>query len=154
MAARTAFTANMHVQGSREMLRAFKKLPAEASRQLREASLELAQDLAGRARTAAASDAAPQSKLIAPTIKARRDRAPAVAAGGTKRVGRSKVPAYKVLFGAEFGSNRFAQFGRTHSGRKGYWFFPLVEAEREMIGKAWLKAADQVVRSFTRGGVI
>lgn len=152
--ARTTLSVNLHVEGSRELLAAFRRLPKDASAALRDASLELATALADRAAVAAAADAAPQSKLLVPTIRAKRDRVPAVQVGGSTRVGRNKVPAYKVLFGAEFGSNQHRQFGRVHSGRRGYWFFPLVEEQREQIETGWLKAADDIVSSFTRGGVI
>lgn len=151
--ARTTFNASVRVEGLQETLRAFNRLPKDANTELRKQSLALAQSLADAARAAGTSDAAPQSRLVAPTVKARRDRVPAVAVGGTKRVGRNRVPVWRVLFGSEFGSNRFRQFQRSHSGRKGYWFFPTVEREGDQISKAWLKAADDIIESFTRDGV-
>lgn len=148
MARSTALTVNVRIDGAKETLKALNRLPKEANQAVREESLKLAQALAVRAQAAAVSDRAPQSKLIAPTIRARRDRVPVIVAGGTKRVGRNRVPAWKVLFGAEFGSDRFSQFRRAHSGRKGYWFFPLVEKEGPTVAKAWSKAADRIVRAY------
>ena len=149
--AKTALTVNFRVEGADEMLRRFRGLPKDADKELKDAAGELVEDLVGGARSAAQADRAPQSRLLAPTVKARRGRTPAIAAGGSKRVGRSRVPAFKVLFGSEFGSNQYKQFQRPHGGRQGYWFFPLVESESELIGKAWLKAADEIVDWFTRG---
>lgn len=149
--ARTAFTVSLHMEGARETLAAFGRLPREAQDALRDASLKLATSLARSAQTAAAADSAPQTRLLVPTIKAKRDRIPVIEAGGAKRVGRNRVPAWKVLFGSEFGSHRFKQFGRPHAGRRGYWFFPTVERESSVITKAWAQAADDVARAFGDG---
>ena len=111
--AKTALTVNMPIEGARETLRAFRKLPKEASQELRERSLKLSETLANRARQAARSDS-PQAALMAPTIKARRDRLPSIQVGGSKRVGRNRKPAYKILFGSEFGSNTLRQSRLPH----------------------------------------
>lgn len=150
--AKTALTVRLQLDGARETLKAFRDLPKDATVELRDAALELSGDLADSAVQAAEADSSPQSKLVAKTVKARRDRIPSVQAGGTRRLGRHRVPAYKLLFGAEFGSNRFTQFGHPHRGRQGYWFFPVVEREQRAISKAWNDAADDVIRRWSRGG--
>ena len=150
--AKTALTVSFRIDGIDATLRRFRGLPKEADKELRDAAGGVVEDLVGRARSAAQADRAPQSRLLAPTVRVKRGRTPAISAGGSKRVGRSRAPAYKVLFGSEFGSNQYPQFERPHRGRQGYWFFPLVESESEMIGKAWLKAADEIVDRFSRGG--
>lgn len=145
--AKTALTVNMPIEGARETLRAFRKLPKEASQELRERSLKLSETLANRARQAARSDS-PQAALMAPTIKARRDRLPSIQVGGSKRVGRNRKPAYKILFGSEFGSNTLRQF-RPHNGQEGYWFFPVAEQQSADIARAWQDVADEIERRFT-----
>lgn len=165
MAPKRTLTVNMSIEGLRETLAAFRQLPKDASAELRTRSLELSEMLATKGRAAARADGK-QSALLATTIKARKDRVPSVAAGGTARVGRFHVPAYAVLFGSEFGMNRRSgwyarpQYAgstgrqyRRHRGRQGYWFFPLVEENSREISKAWTKAADETIRKFAKGDV-
>lgn len=139
-------TLRLNIAGINETLRKFREMPKEASDELRDASKEIADDLAAKTKGAATSDS-PQSALIAPTIKAVRDRVPVVQAGGTKRVGRNRVPAYKVLFGSEFGSNNLRQF-RPHRGAASYWFFKAVENEQSNIAEKWNQAADRIINKW------
>lgn len=134
------------------MLDKLNKLGPDANRAIKAAAESLSHVLAASARAAALADSAPQSPNLAATVKAARDRVPVVTAGGSRKLGRRRKPAYKTLFGAEFGSNNYAQFQRPHAGRNGYWFFPTVERESAAISKAWLGAADDVVRRFGEGG--
>lgn len=150
--AKTSVTFKVQIDGLRETLRAFQELPKDASKRLRDESLKLAEKLAVKARAAGMADAAPQSKLVATTVKAVRDRVPAVQAGGTKRLGRNGAPAFTLLFGSEFGSDDYRQFHRAHRGRDGAWFFPTVERSGREISQAWNRAADEIVRDFSEGG--
>lgn len=150
--AKTSVTVKVTISGLRETLRAFQELPADASKRLREESLKLAEELAVKARAEGMADAAPQSPLVAATVKAVRDRVPAIQAGGTKRLGRNRAPAYKLLFGSLFGSNFYRQFHRPHGGQDAYWFFPVVERNAGTISAAWNRAADEIVRDFSEGG--
>jgi hypothetical protein len=61
------------------------------------------------------------------------------------------VPAFKVLFGSEFGSNRLKQF-RPHHGRQGYWAFPTVDASQAEISDKWGRVADEILHRFSQGG--
>jgi hypothetical protein len=151
MARSRALVVTVRIEGVRETLAAYRRLPKEASKALRNRSTELTETLAGRARAAAMSDQAPQSPLLAKTVRARRDRVPSIVAGGFAKVGRRKVPAWKVLFGSEFGSDAYKQFGRRHSGRKGHWFFPTAERNADDVIAAWRRAADDIARSFSAG---
>lgn len=150
--AKGSFSVNVTGHGVRETLAAFNRLPKDASQELRERSLALAEALVPKIQADARADVSPQAKLLAPTVKARRDRVPVVVAGGTKRIGRLRRPAWTLLFGAEFGSNRFRQFRKSHTGRAGSWMFGVVETHRAAIFKAWDEAADAVVRKFTKDG--
>lgn len=144
-------TISVHITGAAETLAAFRRLPREASDALRERSLELATSLADKVRAAAESDS-PQSALMGPTVKARRDRIPTIEAGGSTRVASSRVPAYKILFGSEFGARTLAQY-RPHVGRGSYWMFKTVEDNEAQISAAWNKATDDIVKAFTWGDV-
>jgi hypothetical protein len=139
------------IKGLDETLRAFRRMPKEANKSLRERSLDLADLLARSAAQAGrASDA--QSALVAQGVKSKKDRIPGVRAGGATRVGRNRAPLHKILFGAEFGANRLKQF-RPHRGREGYWLFPTVRRESPRIEKEWEKVADDVVRDFLKDDV-
>lgn len=146
----TGLVLRIRIDGHREVLAAFRRLPPEANASLRERTLKLSTLLASKARAAAVADSA-QSTLIAPTIKARKDRLPSVQAGGMRRVGRNKVPAYKVLFGAEFGATHLEQY-RPHVGQGSYWFFRTFDDRAGQIERAWLRVADDVVRAW--GGAV
>lgn len=150
--AKSSLTMTVRIEGARETLRVFKDLPKEASKELRERSMVLAQSLATSAQSAARSDQSPQARLFAPTIKPRRDRVPVIVAGGSKRVGRRGVPTWAILFGAEFGSNSYPQFRKQHSGRDGGPLFQSVEREQDTIDREWNAAADEVIARFTAGG--
>lgn len=145
--AKNTLTVNIKIDGLRETLAAFRKLPKDASKELRERTWAVAELLASRAATAGRADSR-QSALVAGTVRPRKDRVPSIVVGGLKRVGRNRVPAYKVLFGAEFGATRLKQF-RPHRGRRGYWFFSTVEREQPEMSTAWNRVASDIVRHFS-----
>lgn len=142
-----ALTVNVKIEGVRETLAAFNRLPKEASAELRKSSKELAELLAREAQTAGRARGG-QAALVAGTVKAASDRVPVVQAGGAKRLGKSRAPAWKLLFGSEFGSNQYKQFHHAHTGRDGLWFFPSVEKNAAKIAAAWNKAADEIADRF------
>lgn len=147
--AKTDLVVTIRIDGIRETLAALRKLPKDASTELRAAALDLSKELAESARQAGIIEGR-QAALVATTVKAGRDRVPVVTAGGNKRLGSNKEPAYKLLFGSEFGANRLKQY-RPHLGRGSYWFFRTIEDEQAQIAKRWLEAADEVIRKFGDG---
>lgn len=136
---------SVEIIGADEILRAFRQLPKEASDELRDTAQRLAADLATDIAAAARREGR-QAALMAPTVKAKRDRVPVVQAGGAKRVGRNRVQAGKLLFGSEFGS-RLPQF-RPHLSGGSYWFYDTVERQDSEIYAEWLKAADRIIQAF------
>ena len=149
---KTSLTMRVRIEGVRETLKALNELPKEANEQMRKAAMTMAEKLAVKSQQAALSDQSPQAALIVPTIKPRRDRVPVIVAGGSTRVGRRSVPAWKVLFGSEFGANQYPQFGKRHQGQEGSYLFPIVEANSELVEREWNAAADDVIARFTAGG--
>lgn len=145
---KTGLTIKVQIDGVHETLRAFRDLPKDATDRLRERSAELASTLALDVKADARSAPSPQAALVAQTVRVRRDRVPALVAGGTKRLGVNRVPAYKLLFGSEFGSDHYDQFRLRHQGQEGSWFFPVVEREAAAIAAAWTAAADDIIRDF------
>jgi hypothetical protein len=142
----TALTIRIRVDGARETLAAFRGLPKAANDSLRARTLDLAQMLASRVAAAARADSA-QSALMAQTVRAQRDRLPAIVAGGSKRVGSRRVPAFKILFGSEFGSSLLPQY-RPHLGRGSYWMFRSVETNHAAISAEWNRVVDDVLHEF------
>jgi hypothetical protein len=143
MAAKRTLT----ISGLQETLRALNKLPKDASNELRAAALELSKKLASAAATAGFAEGS-QAALVATTVKAARDRVPVVTAGGTKRLGRNRKPAYKLVFGSEFGSDYYPQF-KPHLGRGSYWFYQTIEDNQVEIAAEWMEAADEIIRKFS-----
>jgi len=137
----------IEILGAREILRAFRELPAEASDQLREESGQIARKLADDIEAAARAEGR-QAALMAATVKVRRDRVPVVQAGGAKRVGRNRVPAADLLYASEFGSN-LRQF-RPHLKGDSYWFYDTVERQDSAILAQWLEAVDAILNAFER----
>jgi hypothetical protein len=149
--AKRTLTITVQATGVRETLAAFNGLPKEASAQLRKAAEDLAQVLATDARASGQREGS-QAALVAGTVRPGRDRVPVVQAGGAKRVGSRRAPAWKLLFGAEFGSNRFTQFPRAHQGSAGIWFFPTIEENAATIARRWRQAADDILTAFASKG--
>jgi hypothetical protein len=144
MGDRRTLTITIRISGLRETVRAFKKWPDDAITEIRAAGFSIAGYVATKIRASARLNA--QSALIAPTVRAQKDRLPVIVAGGARRVGRNRVPAYKVLFGAEFGAVTLAQFRAFNSG--GYFFFVTVDAESEYIQREYLAAVDEINRKW------
>ncbi len=162
--AKTALVVKVRIDGVREILHAFSVLPKDASNELRDTSLKLAQELAARARADGLANGGPQGRLVAQTVKARRDRVPVVEAGGTRKLGSRRAPAYGLTFASVFGMNRrsgwyaatkyalsYGEQYRPHQGQDAYWFFPVIERSASEISRRWNEAADRIVRNFSEG---
>ena len=161
--AKQTLTIRLRATGIKETLTAFNRLPKDANKELRDASARIAEALARSAKSASRIDA--QAAAVGATVRVARDRVPVVQAGGAKRITSSRVPAYALLFGSEFGAGgRYGWYaagkygdssGRQfhpHQGRTGRWFFPTVEREAPHALQLWGQAADEIVRKFGRGG--
>lgn len=154
MAKQTSLKLSVRLDGAYETLAKFRSLPKDASKELRERSQKLAGTLANRIKAAAESDVSPQAKLWAPTVRPVRDRTPSIRIGGTRKVGRRKVPVWGILFGSEFGSNRYSQFGKPHHGRDPSGpAFGVAHRNADDIAREWHAAADEVVAKFTAGDI-
>jgi hypothetical protein len=161
--AKRALTIRLREKGVRETLAAFRRLPKDTNRELREASLRIADLIAQSAKSASHIDA--QSAAVGTTVRPIKDRVPVVQAGGAKRITSDRIPAWRLLFGSEFGANgRYGFYARPryaespgrqfspHQGRQGRWFFPTVEREQPRTFARWREAADEIVRRFGQGG--
>jgi hypothetical protein len=115
MMARTADRSQaVRIANLNAVLRSLARMPKEATDGLRDEAQAIATDIVNRARGSAS---APQMRLAAQSLKAKRDRIPVIEAGGTKRLpvtsgrkrrgpDRSRQTYGDVFFGAEFGGSR------------------------------------------------
>ena len=135
---------DLAVDGLNDVLRAFRKLPKEASAELRKASQEVAdRHMVPAWRNAALYGAGPWGPKIAQSVRSRRDRIPAIQIGGNKRVFRGGATATMVRWPSDTGEGRgsWAPFeatgwiGRTRSYQPA--------AIRE-----WSQAVDRTLRNW------
>lgn len=148
---------SMH--GVADMRAAFRRLPKDASRALKDRTGDLAFDLAQRVHNSAVGSSR-QSAAVAKSVKARRDRVPVVVAGGNQRVTRQRkvsagqrpTKAGDLTFGANFGATRLRQFRpRRGAGDDDYWFFTTIEENRERIDTAWGRVLDDIASEWDQG---
>lgn len=141
-------SVTVRITGVRETLKAFREMPKEATAELRDASSTIAafMAVAARARGTASS---PRSALVAQTVRTQRDRVPVVVVGGSARLGSRQAPAWRLLFGDEFGASTYRQF-RPHRGTKGYWFFSSIEGQESRIDEKWNAAVDRIIAKWVR----
>lgn len=119
-----------------------KSLRDESNVRLRNAAGQAAQALASELRQSASSSPTPQARIVADSIRVRRDRLVSVAIGGSKRVGSRGTPAGAILWGSEHGG---VNFQAPHGGS--YWMQPAVQ--RYAAGGAqgvYLAAVNEILR--------
>lgn len=153
---KTVFRVKVRIKGVAGMRRTFRSLPPEANKSLRRQTLALSKELAAKIAAAATADGS-QSAAVAGTVKAVPDRVPVITAGGPTGVGprrkksppswggRRRVPAGKLLFGANFGATHLNQY-RPHrpAGGDDYWFYKTIEDNEGEVSDAWNKVVDDV----------
>lgn len=139
-------------EGFNKVLRA---IPKEADREVRAASARIAQGLASKAEARARSLGG-VADLIAPTIRAGRDRVPLVRMGGSKRLppreGRARTGPNQtvgnLIWGNEWGSRRFRQFPEPVKRGRVLWstLHDEYDASMEEWGDAVLAAIDNAAQ--------
>lgn len=145
--------------------RALRTLPKEATEQLRVASLDIAQDVAGEARGRAVRVGG-VARYVAPTITGTRDRVPAVKMGANTKLpstnrnrAGSRQTVADVMWGAEYGGNRestgtpkghttqFNPFRGSGHGA-GYFLWPAVRANSDDIQERYSQALLDALRGI------
>ena len=107
------------------------ELRKSTNAQLRIAAKECAEELARRLKFAAYASPAPQTRLVAESIKTKTDRTPVVSVGGTKKVGRPyksrktkqkrAAVAGALLWSVEYGDYKGRFAARNENG---WWIKP------------------------------
>jgi hypothetical protein len=135
-----------YISGLNEVLRSFKALPKEAAKELREASVDIADRYMAPSWREAAMSAGPWGLKIAESVKVRRDRLPSVQIGGNKKVFSGGASATMVRYPSDQGRGT-ARPGRIMppAFEKTDW---IKEAKRGYADEAireWAKAVDRIV---------
>lgn len=148
--AKKALTMSVSVYGMRETIAAFDRLPRVARKEIAEANYQIAASFVPRL-VFAANSLGRQGPLLGSTVQALRDRrVPVLSAGGTRPVGSRRKPAYKLLFGFEFGSDRYGQFRRHLGGGGSYWLFRTVFEHQDEMMRKWFKATDRIIADWSK----
>ena len=154
MAARMTFTS---VEGLNKALR---RLPKDATARLRDASKDVASKVAADAQRRASAEGG-IAALVAPTIRASRDRVPVIRMGGTQKLPTSggdwersrdgdRQTIGDVMWGAEFGALAYTQF-KDWTGNDegaGYFLWPAVRGDSEWIQKRYGEALDDALQAL------
>jgi hypothetical protein len=155
----------------RNLIQTLNLLDKETQNEVRDAAYPLSQRLAGQLLMFSQSAPSPQTKLVAQSITAKRDRLIRVDVGGPKKVGRkyggeqsksgkgSKVrqqsaPAGALLWGTEYGSGKGTDsLGRAYSNRfkaarnkRGYWINPAVDYYTPIVAKEYIDIIQGIIR--------
>lgn len=155
----------------RNLFQTLNKLDKETQDEIRSAALPLSQRLAGQLLMFSQSAPAPQTKLVAQSIVAKRDRVIRVDVGGSKKVGRkyggeqsksgkgnkvrqNQAPAGALLWGTEYGSGKGTDsIGRPYSNRfkasrnkRGYWIAPAVDYYTPIVAKEYIDIVQAIIK--------
>ena len=134
------------IKGLNQFLRDMKNAPKELQSELRSRAQDIAEPIASDARSRASTA---QQRLVAPTIRAPKDRIPVLKAGGGKVLAsgtprRRRPRGGDVYFGADFGSSTLPQFpGRK---KRGTMVFPAIKGKRKHIADQYLEAVEDVFK--------
>lgn len=144
MAARKAA---IKVDGLNALLRDLNKLPPEVNRNIRKASFEIANDIAGGLRGWLGT---PQAAPLLERVRAKNDRVPNIKVGGESRAGVSGGARLGDLMGANFGSHRYPQFPPVR--RPDYYVYTLIKHRSQDITRAWVDEVNKALMTVDPGG--
>lgn len=133
------------ITGLKATQKALAKLPANFQSAVMDASWAISQEVAVALRAAARAQSA-MTGLEAPTVVTGESLMPIITIGGSSKVGKKAVAAYKILFGSEYGSHAYHQFKPVKS--TGYWINPTVTSMEPEFITRWQAAADSAIEAF------
>ena len=156
----------------KNLIQTLNKLDKETQNVVRDKAYGLSQRLAGQLMMFSHSAPAPQTKLVAQTIAAKRDRLIRVDVGGPKKVGRkyggetsksgkgkvrqNAAPAGALLWGTEYGAGPGVDsIGRAYTNRvkaprnkRGYWGTPAVDFYTPIVAKEYISMIQGVINDL------
>ncbi len=165
------FAIQVEPAALRNLIQTLNLLDKETQNKVRDAAYPLSQRLAGQLLMFSQSAPSPQTKLVAKSITAKRDRLIRVDVGGSKKVGRKyggeqsksgkgakvrqqSAPAGALLWGTEYGSGKGTDsIGRAYSNRfkaarnkRGYWINPAVDYYTPIVAKEYIDIIQTIIR--------
>lgn len=165
------FAIQVEPAALKNLIQTLNLLDKETQNQVRNAAYPLSQRLAGQLLMFSQSAPSPQTKLVAKSITAKRDRLIRVDVGGSKKVGRKyggeqsksgkgakvrqqSAPAGALLWGTEYGSGKGTDsIGRPYSNRfkaarnkRGYWINPAVDYYTPIVAKEYIDIIQTIIR--------
>jgi len=156
------FAIEVEPAALRNLIQTLNLLDKDSQNAIRDAALPLSKRLAGQLLQFSQSAPAPQTKLVAQTIVAKRDRLIRVDIGGPKKVGRkyggeasksgkgNKVrqgaaPAGALLWGTEYGRAYTDRF-KAPQNKKGYWISPAVDYYTPIVAKEYIDIVQAIIK--------
>jgi hypothetical protein len=142
----------------RSLFKAFKDMDQGANQDLKNEVTAISQWMANNIKTAAnyAPNSA-QSRAVATTARAAKDRLPYIRIGGEKIVTSTGARAGDLLMGSEFGGPApFANGGKRFfrrsarwypKGNAGYWIFPTLRRNHDTLTDKWHSAIERYVEN-------
>jgi len=165
------FAIQVEPAALKNLIQTLNLLDKETQNEVRDAAYPLSQRLAGQLLMFSQSAPSPQTKLVAQTITAKRDRLIRVDVGGSKKVGRKyggeqsksgkgakvrqqSAPAGALLWGTEYGSGKGTDsIGRAYTNRfkaarnkRGYWINPAVDYYTPIVAKEYIDIIQAIIR--------
>jgi hypothetical protein len=165
------FAIQVEPAALKNLIQTLNLLDKETQNEVRDAAYPLSQRLAGQLLMFSQSAPSPQTKLVAQTITAKRDRLIRVDVGGSKKVGRKyggeqsksgkgakvrqqSAPAGALLWGTEYGSGKGTDsIGRAYTNRfkaarnkRGYWINPAVDYYTPIVAKEYIDIIQGIIR--------
>jgi hypothetical protein len=165
------FAIQVEPAALKNLIQTLNLLDKETQNEIRDAAYPLSQRLAGQLLMFSQSAPSPQTKLVAKSVTAKRDRLIRVDVGGSKKVGRKyggeqsksgkgakvrqqSAPAGALLWGTEYGSGKGTDsIGRPYSNRfkaarnkRGYWINPAVDYYTPIVAKEYIDIIQTIIR--------
>ena len=156
--------------GLMKFLRAAAQASPQFNKEMRDAALQVADQVVKKAQVSAAGQAPhgrnpgsrSQAAAVVSGLRARHDRVPLikldhkrgfVSKSRPNRRRKTKVTMGDVFFGAEFGGRRrpTTQQFLSHRGRSGYFFWHTVRENRDFIIREYFEAIERVLKKLGIG---
>lgn len=137
----------------RSILRAFKAMDEEATKEAKEVSSELADFVKQRVSATAGQRNNRASKIIADGATVRKSsKIGEISYGFSRQKLSGGGTTQQVWGGYEFGSNKFKQFpvwsGRERGGTRGWFIYPTLRSVQPDIVKKWEQALSQIIKKY------
>ncbi len=147
--AKETITIRIDDRDVRELQRAIFRIQKEAKDELKNEVMDIARYAATEFQRSAQTT---RQRLLAQSIKARRDVTPVIEFGGNRKMNvRGGATFSQMLFGVEFGAvsgflrNGGRSFPRRTPDNRGYWIFPTARKLQPTITRRWYQAVDDML---------